>query len=58
MRDRKRMDPDGSGVWKELGGIERGETYQDLFCEKKNLLLIKGKYIFVLFKILSIFTYF
>lgn len=45
MRDRKRMDPDGSGVWKELGGIERGKTYQDLFCEKKSIVNKRKIYI-------------
>jgi hypothetical protein len=33
MRDRKGVDPDGRGGGKELGGVERGETNQDILCE-------------------------
>lgn len=37
MRGRTGMDHVGSGGWKELGGVECGETYQDLFFEKKSV---------------------
>lgn len=34
-RDRKRVDQDGKGVEKRLGGVEGGETKIRIYCMRK-----------------------
>lgn len=45
MRDRKRIDPDGRGVGKELGGVEGGRTIIRVYYvrRKKNPFSTKGR---------------
>lgn len=35
MRDRKRIDPDGRGVGKELGGAEGGKTIKRVYYVRR-----------------------
>lgn len=45
MRDRKGVEPHGRRGEGELGGVEGGETEQDIVCEGQRLCSIKGKYV-------------